>query len=225
MTGLAITGAPAALHAPDGFFALWVSLIGYVLAGGVIAYAVWQTNRSLNERMVPLMGVMAAFIFAAQMINFPVFGGTSGHLVGGALAAILLGPWAGILVVSAVVAVQALVFQDGGLVVLGLNVVNMAIVSCLVGYGVYKISAGFGNTSGALLARGMAAAFVSVEAAAIAATIQLVLSGTSPLGVALPAMVGVHALIGIGEGLITVGALAFVRAARPDLLKIVAQRA
>jgi cobalt/nickel transport system permease protein len=174
--------------------------------------------------MVPLMGVMAAFIFAGQMLNFPVMGGTSGHLIGGALAAILLGPWAAILVVSAVVGVQALVFQDGGLVVLGVNILNMSVISCMAGYGVFKLTGSVGTSTSTLLIRGFVAALVSVELAAVATALQLALSGTSPLAVALPAMVGVHALIGIGEGLITVGALAFIRASRPDLIKVAAIR-
>ena len=128
----------APLHAPDGFFSLPLAIAGYVVVALVIAFAARQTNRELSERMVPMMGVMGAFIFAAQMINFPVAGGTSGHLVGGALAAIILGPWAAILVMTAVVGLQALLFQDGGLVVLGINLFNMSIVSVLAGYGVYS---------------------------------------------------------------------------------------
>ena len=110
---------PIPLHAPDGFFSLPLAVAGYAIAALVIAFAIHRTGRDLNERMVPMMGVMAAFIFAAQMINFPVAGGTSGHLIGGALAAIILGPWAAIIVMTAVVGLQALLFQDGGLVVLG----------------------------------------------------------------------------------------------------------
>jgi cobalt/nickel transport system permease protein len=216
--------APQALHAPDGFFSLPVVVVGYAVSAAIIGYSVYRTNQQLNERMVPLMGVMAAFIFAAQMLNFPVAGGTSGHLIGGALAAILLGPWAAVLVMTAVVAVQALVFQDGGLVVLGINLLNMSILSCLAGYAVYRGLGMLGSKPSGLLARGFAAAWVSVEIAAVAAAIQLALSGTSPLSVALPAMVGVHALIGIGEGLITVGALSFIRASRPDLLEVSAVR-
>ena len=125
---------PLPLHAPDGFFTLPVAAIGYLISAVFIAIAIHRTNRQLNERLIPTMGVMAAFIFAAQMLNFPVAGGTSGHLVGGALAAIVLGPWAAILVMTAVVGLQALLFQDGGLVVLGINTLNMAILSCLSGF-------------------------------------------------------------------------------------------
>ena len=218
-------GIPNPLHAPDGFFSVPVAIVAYILAGVVIAYAVYRTNRELNERMVPLMGVMAAFIFAGQMLNFPVAGGTSGHLVGGALAAILLGPWAAILVMTTVVGLQALLFQDGGLVVLGANILNMGVLSCLTGYGVYWITRRIGVGFSTLAVGGFVAAWASVQVGATAAAIMLVISGTTDLSVALPAMIGVHALIGIGEGLITVGALSFIRAARRDLIPNPAQSA
>ncbi len=209
------------LHAPDGFFSLPVAIAGYVVVALVIAFAARQTNRELSERMVPMMGVMGAFIFAAQMINFPVAGGTSGHLVGGALTAIILGPWAAILVMTAVVGLQALLFQDGGLVVLGINLFNMSIVSVLAGYGVYRAVGFFGLSSKTTLTvGGFAGAWVSVMAAAVLAAFQLAASGTSPLELALPALAGVHALIGIGEGLITVFALSFILVARPQLLRL-----
>ena len=207
------------LHAPDGFFSLPVSAAGYALAAAAVGLAIYRANRSLNERIVPMMGVMAAFIFAAQMLNFPVAGGTSGHLIGGALAAIILGPWAAILVMTAVVGLQALLFQDGGLLVMGVNLLNMSIVSVLAGYGTYWVSqrlGGGGYTS--LMAGGFAAAWVSVVASSATTAVALSLSGTSPLAVALPAILGFHMLIGIGEGLITVFALSFIRQARPQLL-------
>ena len=191
---------------------------GYVLAALFIGIAIRQTNRDLNERIVPMMGVMAAFIFAAQMLNFPVAGGTSGHLVGGALAAIVLGPWAAILVMTAVVGLQALLFQDGGLVVLGINLLNMSIVSVLAGYAAYWLSRKLGTTFKHLLIGAFIAAWLSVVASATTTALQLGISGTTPLALALPAMIGVHMLIGIGEALITVFALSFIRAARPALL-------
>ena len=213
---------PHPLHAPDGFFSLPISIAGYVVAAVFIAFAIRRTQGELNERMVPMMGVMAAFIFAAQMINFPVAGGTSGHLVGGALAAIILGPWAAILVMTAVVGLQALLFQDGGLVVLGVNLVMMSIVSVISGYGVYYVARKIGGASSrsTLIVGGFIAAWVSVMVAAVVAAFALASSGTSPLALALPALAAVHALIGIGEGLITVFALSFIRAARPQLLQV-----
>ncbi len=212
---------PLPLHAPDGFFSLPLAIAGYAVAALVIALAVRRTHGELNERMVPMMGVMAAFIFAAQMINFPVAGGTSGHLIGGALAAIILGPWAAILVMTAVVGLQALLFQDGGLVVLGINLINMSIVSVLAGYGAYRLAIKIGSSARpTLFIGGFASAWVSVMMAAVFTAFALALSGTSPLSLALPALAIVHALIGIGEGLITVFALSFIRAARPELLQV-----
>ena len=210
--------APA-MHIPDGFVSGPVAGVGFVLAGVAIGFAVWRTNRTIGERFVPFMGVMAAFIFAAQMMNFPVAGGTSGHMVGGALAAILLGPWAAMIAMTAVVGVQALVFQDGGLAALGANVFNMSVVACLVGYVVYTAFIRFSHIAPWVrYVAAFSAAWFAVELAAIACSIELALSDTSPLTVALPAMVGVHAAIGVGEGLITVAAVAFVTATRPDLL-------
>ena len=209
------------LHAPDGFFSLPISAAGYALAAVAVGFAIYRANRSLNERIVPMMGVMAAFIFAAQMLNFPVAGGTSGHLIGGALAAIILGPWAAILVMTAVVGLQALLFQDGGLLVMGVNLLNMSIVSVLAGYGTYWLSQRLGGGgSASLMAGGFAAAWVSVVASSATTAVALSLSGTSPLAVALPAILGFHMLIGIGEGLITVFALSFIRQARPQLLGV-----
>jgi len=212
---------PPAMHIPDGFVSAPVAAIGYVVAGVALAVAVRQTNRNLQEKVVPLMGVMAAFIFAAQMMNFPVAGGTSGHMLGAALATMLLGPWAAMIVMACVVGVQALVFQDGGLAALGPNVVNMGVVAVLVSYVVYWPVAAFGNGRRLLhYGAGFAAAWASVQVAALFTSFELAVSGTSPLQVALPAMMGVHALIGIGEGLITVAAMAFIAATRHDLLHL-----
>ena len=214
---------PLPLHAPDGFFSLPVAIAGYALAAVFIGIAIRQTNKSLNERIVPMMGVMAAFIFAAQMLNFPVAGGTSGHLVGGALAAIVLGPWAAILVMTAVVGLQALLFQDGGLVVLGINLLNMSIVSVLAGYGAYWVFRRLGSTFKHLMVGAFIAAWLSIVVSAASTALMLGMSGTTPLALALPAMIGVHMLIGVGEALITVFALSFIRAARPALLPLPAK--
>ena len=212
---------PEALHAPDGFLTVPVAIVMWVLTVGVLAIAVRRTNGALNERAVPLMGVMAAFIFAAQMFNFPVAGGTSGHLLGGVLAAILLGPWAGTLVMACVVAVQGLLFQDGGLVVMGANIFNMGIVGTLGGYYVYRLLAGvLGGEARARIPAAAIAAWLAVEGGALAISLQLIISGTVPAETTLPVMLGVHALIGIGEALITVGALAFIGTARRDLFDL-----
>lgn len=208
--------SPAPLHIPDGFLNLVVSLICWGIAVIAISMAVSRTNKSLGEKQVPLMGIMAAFIFAAQMINFPVAGGTSGHLLGGALAAIVLGPWAGMLVMTAVIAVQGLLFQDGGLLVMGANILNMGLLTVAIGYGLYRSVMKSSQTI--KLAVAGVAAWLSVMAGALATALQLWLSGTSNLQTVVIAMLGVHALIGIGEALITVAALAFIFRTRPDLL-------
>ena len=213
--------APDHLHIPDGFLSTAVSLVGWVLAIAAIAYALRQTRGQLGSKQIPLMGVLAAFIFAAQAINFPVAGGTSGHLLGGTLAAIILGPWAAVLVMTAVIGVQALLFQDGGLLVLGFNIVNMGVLTAFTGHFVYQLlKQVLGQGRSSLLVAGAVGAWLSVMLGATATAVELAISGTSPLGIALPAMAGVHALIGIGEALITVGALAFIYAARPDLLDL-----
>jgi cobalt/nickel transport system permease protein len=209
------------LHAPDGFLSVPVAIAMWVATLIVLAIAVRNTNRTLDERAVPLMGVMAAFIFAAQMFNFQVIGGTSGHLLGGVLAAVLLGPWVGTLVMTCVVAVQALIFQDGGLVVMGANIFNMGVVGTLGGYAVYRGLAGLlGGEDRARLPAAAIAAWIAVEAGAIAMALQLGVSGISPLEIALPAMAGIHALIGIGEAAITAAALGFIAVTRADLLRL-----
>jgi len=208
--------SPAPLHIPDGFLSIMVSIICWVITIITLGFAISKTNKALGEKQVPLMGVMASFIFAAQMINFPVAGGTSGHLLGGAMAAIVLGPWAGMLVMTAVVAVQGLLFQDGGLLVMGANILNMGLVTAAIGYGLYRSAAG--QSKVVKLSVAGVAAWLSVMAGALFTALQLWLSGTSQLGIVIPAMLGVHALIGLGEALITVAALSFILQARPDLL-------
>ena len=208
--------SPEPLHIPDGFLSFTVSIVCWVITVITLSVAISRSNKSLGERQVPLMGVMAAFIFAAQMINFPVAGGTSGHLLGGALAAITLGPWAGILVMTAVIAVQGLLFQDGGLLVMGANILNMGLVTVAIGYGLYR-AVPMGSRTLKLAVAGVAA-WLSVMAGAFFTSLQLWLSGTSQLQIVIPAMLTVHALIGVGEALITVAALTFIFQTRPDLI-------
>jgi len=219
--GLTVDAPVSQLHAPDGFLSVPVALVMWVLTVAILAIAVRRTNQSLDERAIPLMGVMAAFIFAAQMFNFQVIGGTSGHLLGGVLAAVLLGPWAATLVMACVVAVQALIFQDGGLVVMGANIFNMGIIGTLGGFALYRtVAAVLGGERRARIPAAAVAAWVSVVAGAVAMTLQLVVSNTTALEIALPAMVGVHALIGIGEAVVTVAAIGFIAATRGDLLTL-----
>lgn len=208
------------MHIPDGFLdtRMWVALDA-VSAGG-LGLAVRRTRRIIGERQVPLMGVMAAFIFAAQMINFPVAGGTSGHFMGGVLAAILLGPFSGMLVMTVVLIVQCFVFQDGGLTALGANVFNMGVVGSMGGWLIYRFIMTVIRRNRVNLAAVFAAAWLSIVLAASLCAVELALSGTVPLRIALPAMAGVHALIGIGEGIITVMVISFILKVRPDLLEV-----
>jgi len=208
--------SPVAMHIPDGFLSLAISIICWTVTIILDGIAISRTNKSLGERQVPLMGIMAAFIFAAQMINFPVAGGTSGHLLGGALAAITLGPWAAMLVMTSVIAVQGLLFQDGGLIVMGANILNMGLITVIIGYGLYRAT--FGRSQGVKVWVAGVAAWLSVMAGALLTSLELWLSGTAKLSIIIPAMLGVHALIGLGEALITVAALSFVFRTRPDLL-------
>lgn len=216
--------SPAPMHIPDGFLSLVMSIIFWGITAITVGIAITKTNKTLGEKQVPLMGIMAAFIFAAQMLNFPVAGGTSGHFLGGALAAIVLGPWAGILVMTAVIALQGLLFQDGGLLVMGANIFNMGILTAVIGYGLYRSVLNQNKT--VRLAVAGIAAWLSTVTAALLVSLQLWLSGTSQLQIVVPAMLGVHVLIGLGEAVVTVAALAFILQTRPDLLdsKAVAEK-
>lgn len=204
------------MHIPDGFLDAKTLIGTGIFSIGGIAYALKRVREILQDKMVPLMGVSAAFIFAAQMLNFPVAGGTSGHLLGGVLAAVLLGPWAGMLVISSVLIVQCLIFQDGGLLALTANIFNMGLIGAVGGYYVYAwLKEVLGKN---VIAASAVAAWLSVVVASSACAVELAISGTSPLMIALPAMAGVHALIGIGEAIITGVVIGLVLNTRPDLI-------
>ena len=206
------------MHIPTGFLThqVWVPM-GVVAASGT-GYALKKTGSEMDERRTPVMGVLAAFIFAAQMVNFPVLGGTSGHLIGSALAVAVLGMWPAMVVMTSVVLMQAILFQDGGLEALGANVFNMAILGCLLSGPVI----GFGRKYGprAFYLSAAIAGWLSVTGAAVFCALQLALSGTSPLVVVLPAMAMIHAVIGIFEGVITIIALRFITSAAPSLTRL-----
>ncbi len=211
--------SPAPMHIPDGFLSVPTAVILWAVAITFIALALRKVNQSFDDRKLPLMGVLAAAIFAGQMLNFSVTGGTSGHLLGAAIATILVGPWAATLVMTSVVSVQALFFQDGGLLALGANLVNMGVIGVWVSYAIYtSLRKLLGAKSWALFVSAATAAWTSIFIASLACALELAVSGTSPVNIAVPAMGGIHALIGLGEALITVGALAFVYSARRDLL-------
>ena len=207
------------MHIPDGFLSHSINGATFILSAGACAYGVKKVNRKFGEKEVPLMGVTAAFIFAAQMLNFPIAGGTSGHFLGAVFSSVLLGPWAGLIIMTLVLAVQCLGFADGGLTALGSNVFNMGVIGALGGYGIFALTYRIFRRSrrGFFFALAVSS-WLSIVMGATAAAIELAMSGTSPLVIALPAMAGVHAIIGIGEAVITTTALSLILKTRPDLV-------
>ncbi|MFD9303296.1 energy-coupling factor ABC transporter permease [Streptomyces sp. NPDC060048] len=209
------------MHVPDGFIDAPVSIAAGVAAAGAVAVSLRGARRELDERTAPLAGLVAAFIFAVQMLNFPVAAGTSGHLLGGALAAILVGPYTGVLCVSVVLLMQGVLFADGGLTALGVNVVTMGVVTVVVAYAVFRGLVGLlPDSRRSVTVAAFAGALLSVPAAAGAFTLFYALGGTTDvaLGKVFGAMVGVHVLIGIGEAAITAATVGAVIAVRPDLV-------
>ena len=211
----------ATVHIPDGFIDGGTSAGAAVVAVAGLGVAANRARVVLDDRQVPLAGLVSAFVFAAQMLNFPVAGGTSGHLLGGVLAAVLVGPWLGALCVAVVLGVQALLFADGGLSALGLNILNMALITAVLGYGVFLalrfLLVRF--PGGVVVAAGVAAG-LGVVLSSVAFSIEYALGGTDAASTATVtgAMVGVHVLIGIGEGVITAMTVGAVLATRPDLV-------
>ncbi len=209
------------MHAPDGFLSTGTAIATGAISAATISVAIRQAKTRMPEKVVPLAGITAAFVFAVQMFNFPVAAGTTGHLLGGALAAILLGPHVGALVVTVVVVVQALVFADGGLTALGYNILNMAIVPAYGGFAMFSWLRRFlpRNSGGLIAATGLAAG-ASVVMAAAAFSIEWLFGATAPIpfDTVFAAMVGVHSLIGIGEGVISALAVGAVLTVRPDLV-------
>ncbi|MFE5624578.1 energy-coupling factor ABC transporter permease [Streptomyces virginiae] len=209
------------MHVPDGFINAPVSVAAGVAAAAAVAVSLRGARRELDERTAPLAGLVAAFIFAVQMLNFPVAAGTSGHLLGGALAAILVGPYTGVLCVSVVLLMQGILFADGGLTALGVNITVMGVVTVVTAHLVFRgLLRVLPPTRRSVTVAGFVAALLSVPAAAAAFTAVYAVGGTTdvPLGKVLTAMVGVHVLIGIGEALITAATVGAVIAVRPDLV-------
>jgi len=209
------------MHAPDGFLNAGTAVATGALSAGAVGASLRQMRTTLKDKQVPLAGLAAAFVFAAQMFNFPVAAGTTGHLLGGALAAVLLGPFTGAVVVTVVVIVQALAFADGGLTALGYNVLNMAVVTAFGGSGMFYLLRRVlpANTTGVVVATGIAAG-LSVPLSAMAFAIEWLFGATAPVpfDTVFGAMVGVHLLIGLGEGFVSALAVGAVMAARPDLV-------
>ena len=208
------------MHIPDGFMNAGTSIGAGAVAAAGLSATLRGAAKQLEDRQVPLAGLVAAFIFAVQMLNFPVAAGTSGHLIGGALAAVLVGPWAGALCLSVVVLVQAL-FADGGLTALGLNILNMALVASLGGWLVFRLATRLlPRTHASIAIAAAVAAAISVPLSAAVFCLEYAIGGNgdAPLGAVFGAMLGVHVLIGVGEAVITAMTVGAVLAARPDLV-------
>jgi cobalt/nickel transport system permease protein len=208
------------MHIPDGFLSPEVAGATAVVTVAAVGYGLKTASETLDERRVPLLGVTGAFVFAAQMLNFPVAGGTSGHFLGAALAAILLGPWLACLTMAVVIGLQAFVFADGGITALGANVLNMGVIGALLVGLMFATRRVLPKSRKVLLAIAGIGAWLAVMAGATATSVELAVSGTVPFDIVLTAMLGVHALIGIGEAVVTVAAVAAVLAARPDVIAV-----
>jgi cobalt/nickel transport system permease protein len=210
-----------AMHVPDGFIDGPTSIAAGMIALALVAWCLRMTAKTLDEREVPIVGLVAAFVFAVQMLNFPVANGTSGHLLGGVLAAVLVGPYAGALAVTVVLVVQALLFADGGLSALGLNVINMAMVGAFAGYGVFLLVRRLlGRTTASVTTGAAIAGFTAPVLASFVFVLEYAIGGNDAvsIGAVAGSMVGVHVLIGIGEGIITGIAVGAVMATRQDLV-------
>jgi len=209
------------MHIPDGFIDVQTSAIFAGLAAAGVAASLKGARSQLDEKSAPLAGLTAVFIFAVQMLNFPVVAGTSGHLIGAALAAVLVGPWAATLALTVVLIMQAFLFADGGITALGLSIFNMSVISVWVGYAIFLLVKKIlprGKPS--IVVASAIGALISVPAAALGFTLQYAMgaTGTFSVSTVLSAMVGVHVLIGIGEALITGLTVSAVLASRSDLV-------
>lgn len=206
------------MHIPDGFIDLKTAISTGVVSAGGLAAAIYKVKSYFKAKVIALMGVISALIFALQMINFTIPGGTSGHLLGGALAAVVLGPHAGAIVVAVVLIVQAFIFMDGGIVAIGSNIFNMAIIGVYGSYLIYWLIVKISKSKIIFFTAVALASWLSVVIASFFAALELGISGTYAMGVTLKAMTGVHAIIGIGEAIITIAVVAFINKVRPDLI-------
>jgi len=206
------------MHIPDGFVDLKTAITTGVLSAGGVTVAIYKIKKIFKAKVIVLMGMMAALIFALQMINFTIPGGTSGHLLGGALVVITLGPYAGVLVLTVVLIVQALVFMDGGVVAIGANIFNMAICGALSAFLIYMLLKRISKSKVMFYVATAVASWFSVVFASFFAALELGVSGTYAMEVTLKAMVLVHMVIGVGEALITTAIIAFIDRVRPDLI-------
>ena len=208
----------ALMHVPDGLIGPVTAIVTWVVALVVVGYALRRSQAELDDRSIPIVGLTAAFIFAAQMVTIPVAGGTSAHLLGGAMAGIMLGPWVGTLVVTVVYTVQAIAFADGGITALGANVLAMGVLAAVGGYYLFRaLTAALPRTRWAYLGSVAVASWVTIVGAAALVSVFIVFGGPLPLAT-FPIMIGVHMLVGILEAVIATSVVAAVLATRPDLL-------
>ncbi|MFM9096480.1 MAG: energy-coupling factor ABC transporter permease [Actinomycetes bacterium] len=209
------------MHIPDGFIDLPTSIVFTAVSTAAVGVALKKAKNELSEKTAPLAGLTAVFIFAVQMLNFPVAAGTSGHLLGGALAAVLVGPWVATLALTIVLLLQALLFADGGLTALGLNVFNISILAVWIAYFIFiTLKKILPKTKTSLIASSAIAALISVPVSAFGFWVQYAIGGnaTFPLETVLTAMISTHILIGIGEAIITVLPISAIMASRSDLV-------
>jgi cobalt/nickel transport system permease protein len=210
------------MHLPDGLIAPYLIVAGWLIAIIVLAVATYSVNKRIDSTQIPLMAVLAGGIFVAQMINFPIGGGVSSHLVGGVLAVQFVGLYAGIIVMTVILIIQALLFGDGGITALGLNILNLAVITCFAAFFITKIFAQKYSKTGIFIA-----AWVSIFLASIACAFELGLSylitnGTYGIHhfISFPILLGFNAIAGIGEGIITVSIISFISVVSPDMLKM-----
>ncbi|MDI6860914.1 MAG: energy-coupling factor ABC transporter permease [Caldisericia bacterium] len=204
------------MHIPDGFLDVKTTISFWGISAVFLSYSIKKLRDNLNEKIIPLMGVLGAFVFASQMLNFPILNGTSGHFVGGVLLGIVLGPFAGLITMSSILLIQSLLFADGGIISLGANIFNMGVVGPFLGFYLYKNFLKFFKNN--FIISSFLSSFLSVVIGAAFCSIQLGISNTIPISLGLPTMVGIHALIGIGEGVITSLILSFLYKIRKDLI-------
>jgi len=206
------------MHIPDGYLDWWICVAMYLISAIVIGYSIKKVRGKMDSQRIPIIGVMAAGIFAAQMLNWPIVGGTSAHFVGGALAAIILGPYAATLAMTSVLVVQCLIFGDGGITTLGANIFNMAIVDVFVGYAVYMAFRKYGGVAAFL------AGWLGIWLAAIACGVEIGISSTFAykMGVTVPTMAIWHGILGIIEGIATMGVVSYIHAHHSEIMEVTA---
>jgi cobalamin biosynthesis protein CbiM len=209
------------MHIPDGFINVPVSGAAVLVSASAIALALKKSRGSMEQEVAPMAGLTAVFIFAVQMLNFPVAAGTSGHLLGGALAAILVGPWVALLAMTVVISLQAFIFADGGLSAIGLNIFNMGVITVLIGWFTFKYILKFlPKKNSSVVAASAIAAFVSVPISALGFVVEYAIGGSGiiDLDKVLGAMLSVHVLIGLGEAAISALTIGAVLATRSDVV-------